>query len=183
MNHKSLMITCMAVIGTLAHADDPDNRITNSGFDSDLSGWDGGSSVNWDVEDANGSDSSGSLQVQVGGDIPVGASQCVAVEDLVALSVAIDSRQVTGDNGVAAVSLTWYSEPECAPDAYLSGAYDPFDLNGAWQAFRVEHVPPGSASSVDVFVGALSVSGTVTARIDNVYAGTAKLFWDRFETP
>lgn len=183
MNPRLLMIFLAGWHVLAAHAADPDNRLTNPWFDTDLSGWDfSSSSIQWRSDDADGLASSGSFEVAVGGDIAVGATQCLDIPDIAVLGMAAESRQLGGSSGRAVLSASWYSDPGCSSGAYLSGATDSFNVGSAWEAIAAEFTPPASAASARLFIGALSTGGLATVRLDNIYGGPGKLFADRFET-
>lgn len=182
MNARLLIFLLAGSQCLAAHAADPDNRLVNPWFDTDLAGWTfSSSSIQWNADDADSLASSGSFEVAVGGDIAIGATQCLDSADIDSLGLSAESRQLGGSTGRAVLSVSWYSSPGCATGSYVSGASDTFNVGSAWETLDVEFSPPPSTASVRVFIGALSTGGLATVRLDNVYGGVAKLFADRFE--
>jgi hypothetical protein len=136
------------------------------------------------VDDANGSLNSGSLQVVMGGDIPVGAVQCANLgsEAAVELSMTIRRVGVTSFSD-AYVYFNWYDAADCGGSSLPPSEWTTFDPSESWTRVTPFNVPvPNGAVSARVFLGAVSSGNVITVQYDDVYFGAPVIFEDGFDT-
>jgi len=182
---KSRIVTILflSFATNLVAAAGPDNLLANPHFDDNVSDWQPyGTTPGWTSDDADGLDYSGSMELHVGGDIPLGASQCVSAGTTDEMQVSMDARKSEGTvSSFATVMVVWYSKPLCPNEFTISSPSNSGAIGSDWQ--RLTYVParPPSAVSARVFFGAGTTSSAATVHIDNTYFGVPKLFSDRFE--
>jgi hypothetical protein len=150
--------------------------ISNPGFNTaqDLQWWDADLEAAWSPDDANGSASSGSIEISLSEVASAAISQCLPVKggELYALDVEvrIDESQAEGKAGAV---TRWYSDTTCTdeiedfPDSiYATHAAD-------WTRLFLTPTSPDDAQSVRVELRATKTGGpggsTFTGNLDNIF--------------
>ncbi|RFF31767.1 hypothetical protein [Wenzhouxiangella sediminis] len=178
---RSLPLAALLFLGP-AWADHELNLLDNGRFDENVAAWQSfGATPTWSPDDAQALPFSGSMQFQVGGDVPLGVRQCVTAPSLDELQAGMDIRQSAGaGNGFGVLSVSWFSDSSCTTS--ISGETPPFIvLSPDWQRRRAIFARPATAESARLFIGGGTSSGGATLQMDNIYFGPRRLFHDRFE--
>lgn len=141
--------------------DCPPNVVVNADFDVDVNGWvaEPKSIIEWDEEDAQGSDSSGSIQVHnnhvedIVNNTAVGARQCGAASPGAVYEISAKVLiRLTEGSGNGHVSVGFFAGKNCEPPQLTQGGFtttSSFRV-GAWENERGETVAPVNAQSIAV---------------------------------
>jgi hypothetical protein len=161
------------------------NLLENPTFTGGITPWGPyGTTPTAATDDANGSLYSGSLQVVMAGDIPVGAAQCVNLgsEQTLELSTSIRRIGVTPFS-YASFGVSWYDAVDCGGSFLSPSDFDALEPSETWTRVTPLTVPVRSgAASALVFFGAYTSGNTITVQYDDGYFGVPVVFEDGFET-
>jgi hypothetical protein len=150
----------------------PDNRLTNCGFTSDLSGWALGSQGTYEHHPTAGSSQPGALFVLSGGTVEPFASfgQCVSnLTGGTSYGYGIDAQIFFGFAGCNLLIEQW-ANLNCAPPANASSSL-PLDLDVSWAQFQGTHTTDATTRSISFTMVCFNSSGLYALRFDDAFYG------------
>jgi murein DD-endopeptidase MepM/ murein hydrolase activator NlpD len=170
------------------------NELTNSDFDTDVSGWTAATEVSltWSSIDAGLDPGSGSAQVdnqRSNSSDGAGMSQCVASGVVPGADYDYGGKAFipSGQDrtGPAQVGLRWYADTDCAGYVLGSQPRSSTETEGTWVELGESGVtaPTGAASVLFLaFPTKYEAGGTRTAHFDDLYLRREVIFTDGFES-
>jgi len=151
------------------------NLIANSGFDTDLAGWNYVETEIWTSDDARGQSNSGSAQITATGPATVmdGIAACVPVVagESYSFGATVKLLATDGADGNARVGIIWSSDANCG--TFLAEQPDsPFVGEGNdWTRLEGIATAPPAAAATNLLLEARKISGeaslAVTVRFDD----------------
>lgn len=151
------------------------NLVRNAGFTSDVSGWtlEGSLTAKWTPEDAASCASSGAMIVRTTA-LPSNQSesltQCLPVTRATNYNYGVWRKEsaAPGDQYFGFISLFWYSDAGCSPNAQVGdeNSPGPSSSKGEWTLHSGRAQPPANAVAVQFTLG---IVGTHEVRFDMPY--------------
>ena len=186
------MLMVIALSSAPLHAQ---NLVLNGEFDESLIGWEnsggGPMTSEWIPVDANGSASSGSVEItnlSATADVAVALIQCVPVNSgqkyIIAAKARIPSGPGQSLTNKATLNPRYYSGPDCTIPNGGGVSYGPspqsFDV---WVAQHATTRARAGARSAEVrmFVSKIQAGGTSTAQFDDVSFTSPSIFENGFD--
>jgi len=179
LRHPRPFLLALVLIAGPAAAE---NLLQNPLFNTDLSGWSNyGATPSWTSDDRYDSPTSGAMAIVAGGDIPVGAAQCVTLPGEGDYELGIDFVRAIGSSTAWAwISVGWYSGAACTGS--LGFDQDSTEASSGWQRLDHEWTAPGGSASARVAVYSQDTGAAPELHFDNAYFGVPVIFEDGFES-
>jgi hypothetical protein len=152
----------------------PGNLVRNAGFTNNVSGWtlEGSLTTRWTPEDAASCASSGSMLVRTIGlssNQSESLTQCLPVARGTTYNYGVWRKEPAALDGqyFGFISLFWYSDAACSPDAQVGYENSPGPSSeGEWRLHSGRAQPPATAAAVQF---ALGIVGTHEVWFDMPY--------------